>query len=448
MAPEDQFAAGKDALARKDLEQARALLQPLAEAGDPPSSRFFLARCAFLEGNYSDAQHWNGILRERQPKHAGALVLEGRIFAKLAQYDNAEASIEKALELDPELATAHAAQEEINSLRAKTEVAELIDIIDEEYLTARMTGEPSARLKRAATKLSKAPVTQSWNHNVIEAKAAYFRFAEDPVAALANYDRHLIEVSCELDYVTWPKRIQDHVRHKKVLDVGCGFGGFGMGFLVAGAKAYAGLDPVMDLASTRAKNKRTRKWSDMGVTPLQIMKDLPAIRLYQGTAESITFEETFDTIALHNVTEHLIQLETVLSGLVPLCEPDTRVVYLHHNYYCWNGHHFAPNQPHKYDPVNPEHQKVVDWRHIDIVDELADDHYFKTHLNRVTLTEIRDITERHFEIEVWDELPSNQATVDRLTDDVRARVAKVRPDLEDRDLLTNVVFCVARSKER
>ena len=95
---------------------------------------------------------------------------------------------------------------------------------------------------------------------------------------------------------------------------------------------------------------------------------------------------------------------------------------------------------------NEEHLKVYDWRHIELVDSLPDDHYFKTHLNRVTLKEIKAITEKHFKIDVWEEIQSNKATLERFTPEAVKRVQAYRPDVTEQDMRTNVVYCVARPK--
>ena len=130
----------------------------------------------------------------------------------------------------------------------------------------------------------------------------------------------------------------------------------------------------------------------------------------------------------------------------PLCRTDTPIVYLHHNFYCWNGHHFTPNQPHQLDEADPEHQLVYDWNHIETLETVPDDHYFKTHLNRIMLDEIHAVTLKYFDIDVWDEIPSSKATLARLTPEVIERVHKTRPDVTERDMRVNAVYCVARAK--
>lgn len=310
---------------------------------------------------------------------------------------------------------------EVRASRDKETAKSYLSIIDEGYLNVR-EGLIEASVLEAASALAQLVPGPDWADNQISASTAHFHFASDVTEALKNYDPHLIDISTRFGYITWPKRIQKYVKGKSVVDVGCGFGGFGPGFLAAGARNYMGLDPVMKLDSTRAKNKRKRVWDDMGVTPNQISQSLPAVRLHEGTAEDFSSEQKFDTISLHNVTEHLIHLESVFGGLIELCKPDTNLVFLHHNFFCWNGHHFAPSNPTQIDENNQRHQEVLDWRHIEIVENLPDDHYFKTKLNRVRLDEIRAITEKYFDIIEWNELPSNKATLNRLTPEVIRRI--------------------------
>lgn len=437
--------AGKAALAQKDYGTVRALLVPIVESGKAPVAGFFLARADFEDGHHIRARSYLAPFLNKFPRHTGGQMLHARMELAEGHVETAETIVRQVRAAHPDFRPAINLLSEIEGQRSAAEARGFIEIIDATYLSAR-SGSPDEALREAAAGLAGLPHGPAWNNDPVQARIAYFRNAADLETALVNYDPHLIDISCEFDYVTWPKRIQEYVRRKSVIDVGCGFGGYGMGFLIAGAREYVGLDPVMDLDSTRGKNKRIRAWADMGVTPRTIMETLPAIRLFQGTSEDLSFDEKFDTIALHNVTEHLLALEEVLAGLVKLCRPDTTLVYLHHNYYCWNGHHFAPNQPHQLDEDNPDHRLVYDWRHIEIVDDLPDNHYFKTSLNRVRLDEIHEITSRYFEIEEWTEQNSSKATLARLTPEIVDRVRKTVPDMTEREMSVNVVFCRARIK--
>lgn len=437
---------GKAALRRKDFAEARRILSALVDQKPNGIAALFLARTELEDHAVDTASDILERFLAAYPDHPGGRAMRARIILARGDVAAARAEIDQALALDSGKRATIKAESEVRAAELASVAGELIAVVDARYAEARDGGTPSDELVEAARGLAALAPAADWGNDPMLARIAFFHHALDPVAALANYDPHLIDVSVEFDYVTWPKRIQSLVRGRSVIDVGCGFGGYGMGFLVAGATDYAGLDPVMKLDSTRAKNKRTRSWGDMGITPREIAETLPAIRLFECTAEEMPVDETFDTIALHNVTEHLIQLDLVFQGLVNLCKPDSRIVFLHHNFYCWNGHHFAPNRPDQLDLNNPEHLKVYDWNHIDNVGGLPEDHYFKTHLNRVRLAEIREITERYFDIVTWEERPSSPETLERLTPEIVERVRKTLPDMTEQELKTNVVFCVARPK--
>jgi len=437
--------AAKAAIDVKDWSAAQRLLAPLVAENPHGVGAFQLARVQLELGHPEVAAPLVAAFRAWRPKHVGARVLAARIHLANEELDEAESQAREALELDPERGGVERLLERIAAAREVSHGEEFIRIIDSQHVAARTTG-PTAQMLEAARALQRLEPGPDWTRDRRQATIAYFHHATDLDVALRNYDPHLIDISTRFDYISWPKRIQEYVRGKTVLDVGCGFGGFGIGFLIAGTKEYTGLDPAMELDSSRAKNKRQRKWDDMGVTPRQIADALPAIRLFQSSSEDKSFDETFDTIALHNVTEHLIHLEEVLSGLTRLCKPDTDVVFHHHNYYCWNGHHLPPNQPAQLDEEDSRHREVYDWRHINLVADLPPDHYIMTNLNRVRLDELHDLTSKYFDIVRWDEIPSSEQTLARLTPAIVERAREAVPDITERELRTNAVLGVARPK--
>jgi len=437
--------AAKAALADRDWTSARRILAPMVAENPHGIGAFQLARAELELGRPEVAAPLVAAFRAWRPKHVGARVLAARIHLANGELDQAESEATAVLELEPERGGVRGLLDSISAARAVADVETHLQTIEEQYAAARRDGATPELLEvaRAVQRVDPGP---DWARDPRQATIAYFHFATDLDRALRNYDPHLIDISAQFDYISWPKRIQDYVRGRSVLDVGCGFGGFGMGFLIAGTAAYTGLDPAMDLDSSRAKNKRIRKWADMGVTPREIADALPAVRLIQSSSEDTSFDETFDTIALHNVTEHIRRLDDVIGGLVNLCKRDSHVVFHHHNYYCWNGHHLAPNQPKQLDEENPKHQLVYDWRHIDAVPTLPDDHYIMTGLNRVRLDELSATVGKYFDIVRWDEIPSGEPTLSRLTPEVVERVREVVPDITERELTVNTVFGVARPK--
>ncbi|WP_322936474.1 methyltransferase [Nocardioides bizhenqiangii] len=444
--------AGREALARGDHDEARRLLMPLVEETPAGPATIVLARVELAAARPDVALTVLDAFLGERPHHGGATLLRARAKLATGDFRGARIDAETAAALLPDPAAAGRVLTRIDKVRAGrsdtdvlAEARPLLAVVDAGYLEARRSG-PTDVLRRAARELSAMDPGGDWTADPERAKVAYFSNATDPDEALRSYDAHLIEVSAEFGYITWPRRIQEHVRGRSVIDVGCGFGGFGMGFLVAGATSYLGLDPAMDLETSDAKNKRIRSWSDMGVTPREIAETLPAIRLVRGKSEDLSFDETFDTISLHNVTEHLQELDRVFAGLVPLCKPDTKLVFHHHNFYCWNGHHDAPNQPEQLDESLWIHRQIADWRHIDLVPSLPPYHQYLTDLNRIRLDELRAITERYFEVERWEEIPSSPSTIARLTPEILDRVRQTVPDLTERDLSVNVVLAVASPK--
>ena len=345
------------------------------------------------------------------------------------------------LEIEPDNEVAPRLLERIAAAASAQELAGHIAVIDSRYLEVR-TGAISAELLESAETIHAVEPGPDWVRETEQAKIAYFHHAKDIGQALLSYDPDLIDVATRFDYLSWPKRIQEHLG-ASVLDVGCGFGGLGIGYLVAGATSYTGVDPALELDSTRARNKRARRWDDMGITPRQIAATLPAIKLVQSEIEAVELEPTFDTLVLHNVSEHLTDLDQVLAHLTSACHPQSRLVLLHHNFYCWNGHKRQPRWPGQIDTSNREHQQNYDWRHINAVPDLPAGHDLLTNLNRLRLDELRAAVERHYVVTHWEEVPSDDATCARLTPEIVDRVREVVPDITERDLTVNSVFCVA-----
>ena len=87
---------------------------------------------------------------------------------------------------------------------------------------------------------------------------------------LAGVPDDLIARTVDFGYVMWPFTIRELIVDKDVLDVGCGSGVHGLSFIMAGARSYTGLDPLIDLASSKVKHKsaalldrlRLHSWAD------------------------------------------------------------------------------------------------------------------------------------------------------------------------------------------
>ena len=114
-------------------------------------------------------------------------------------------------------------------------------------------------------------------------------------------------------YGSWPKKVGRYVKGREVLDIGCGRGLHGIGYLKQGARSYLGVDPGIDLDSDLAKNQRTKQWIGFGWTSRDLMQAIPGFRLMPGSVEDLDADAQFDVVVMHTVTEHLMNIENVFS---------------------------------------------------------------------------------------------------------------------------------------
>lgn len=243
------------------------------------------------------------------------------------------------------------------------------------------------------------------------------------------------------NYLGWPRQIISHVQDRDVLDVGCGTGHQALGYVVAGVKSYTGLDPVMDVHSDRAINRRASRWESFGWTPVDIMRRIPIVRLIPGSFEDIAPEEQFDIAVLHNVTEHLHNLDTVFEGIVRRLRPRGRLLYQHHNFFCWNGHHKKPKTVAAIDPGDPEQKRYIDWEHLKLADSRSD--ILSKKLNKIRLQDLRRLTKKYFTILDWQEIRTDPGRGSlRLTGEILRKY----PQYKKKEFLIQNVICLAKVK--
>jgi SAM-dependent methyltransferase len=240
-------------------------------------------------------------------------------------------------------------------------------------------------------------------------------------------------------YMGWPNRVQAWVSGKDVLDVGCGPGLHGLGYLTAGANSYLGLDPIVKPDQDRVKNLTGKRKEAFGWTPRELMQKFPAWQVRPKLTSDLPRVRAFDVATLHNVTEHLLHLDAVFKDLSELLRPGGIMVYNHHNFFTWNGHHLPPKTVAEIDPLDPAQLDFMDWAHLDYTPAVG--HYLQRGLNRMRLDDVIETTRRYFDIDEMEEVPARPENgADRLTDAIRAR----HPGLADRDFLTQNLFVVAR----
>ncbi len=324
-------------------------------------------------------------------------------------------------------------------------------VTTKDMLVQALRGRQSTEATRDAVKAPK-PTPSDTEREAKRIEKGYDRDAElalrafelfNPGAEPADRALHerLVNRAVELGYVGWPKKIRKHIQGKRLLDVGCGNGMHAIGYVVSGVSRYLGLDPRVNLDADDAKSKTTSRFEPLGFTPRDVLRCYPNTALVQGTFEAIAPNEVFDVAVLHNVTEHLQHLEEVLAGCAKRLAPDGRMIFNHHNFYCWNGHHLKPRTIGAIVPGDAEQKKYMDWAHLDF--EPPPDHYIATGLNRVRLDELRATVERYYDIKEWTERPSDEKNGGmRLTPEIMAR----HPEYSERELRVHNVLCVAQPK--
>jgi SAM-dependent methyltransferase len=248
----------------------------------------------------------------------------------------------------------------------------------------------------------------------------------------------LIDAAVRLRYLSWPRKLRYRVQGRSLADIGCGTGLHGIGFVVVGVTRYVGVDPRIDPGRDRFKDLRSGRWVNIGWSAADIMRLMPRIQLFSGGVEHLPEDACFDVAVMHNVTEHLADLEGVLAATVRHLKPGGEIIFNHHNFFCWNGHHLRPKRVSDIDPDDAEQKKYLDWGHLDY--DAPPEHYLERGLNKIRISQLKALTERYFDLQQWDLVPSDyEQGAGRLTPEVRAR----HPELTDVDFTTQNVFCRA-----
>ncbi|MCH5377065.1 MAG: class I SAM-dependent methyltransferase [Planctomycetes bacterium] len=292
---------------------------------------------------------------------------------------------------------------------------------------------PSIRVER------ERQLKNNFDKDAVLAKAAYRHFNPRASRAELRAALPLVERAAELGCLGWPKKVCDYVRQRDVLDVGCGDGLHGIGFILVGANSYTGVDPWMDLDLDQVKNSAKVDRFAFGWGPREIMAKMPRIRLFNQSLEAMDPKDQYDIAILHNVTEHLIDLKRVFAEIPSHLKPEGELLYNHHNFYSWNGHHRAPKTVAELNPDDEEQRVMADWAHLDF--DPPPGHAFNRKLNRIRIPDLEAVTARYFDILEWTLVPSKDSEgAGRLMPEVRAR----HPQLAEYEFTTQHVLCHAR----
>lgn len=283
------------------------------------------------------------------------------------------------------------------------------------------------------------PAPKSFKASAALTRRAFWTNNQDKPWRARAFQPEVLERAHQYGYINWANSVQQHVRGQAVLDVGCGPGLHGFGYLAAGAASYLGLDPIVDPNRDRVKNLSAKSAKmAFGWTPSELSALVEPWDVKPTAVEDLPEERCFDLAIMHNVTEHLQHIESVFASIALRLKPGGKLLYNHHNFYSWNGHHLPPKVVGDIDPSDPSQAEMVDWGHVEYAP--APEHYIARGLNRIRLDDLIALTERYFEIETSEEKPSRPATgLGRLTDEVRDSY----PYLTDRDFETQNLLCIA-----
>lgn len=255
------------------------------------------------------------------------------------------------------------------------------------------------------------------------------------------FQPEILRRALEFGYVNWPSKIQDLVRDKDVIDVGCGSGIHGIGHLAAGARSYLGVDPALRMDKDRIKNLTRRSKEPLGWTPGELMALMESWRVDARPISEIPDGRNFDVAILYDVTEHLADPDATFKEIAERLRPGGTLIFVHHNFYSWNGHHLSPKTVADVDRDDPSQENLVDWNHVSFQPD--PDHYISRSLNKIRLDDLLEITARYFDILEQEELPTRPENgADRLTSEIEHRY----PHLTQRDFLTQNLHVIARVK--
>jgi hypothetical protein len=185
------------------------------------------------------------------------------------------------------------------------------------------------------------------------------------------------------------------IQGKRILEVGCHYCWYAPLFLEAGALAYHGNDLELDLAHREIAG------------PNGTIESPISFGQFIGAFECIAVDScdirdlpptrgSYDAGFMISTSEHFDDPRGCFAALAALLSPGAPVFINHHNYYGWNGHHREPWRVRDFDPGNPDHQAVVDWRH---VKQFGQNLSSSNYLNFIRMHELIAVVSEFFDVE-------------------------------------------------
>lgn len=286
----------------------------------------------------------------------------------------------------------------------------------------------------------------------IVGQAAEVRKADSAETLLFNYvlgngapkDRHVasiakvLQAAVDLGYQSWPVEVRNLAIRRDILHVDCGATLYGPVFRALGANSYTGLDKQLTPTRKKFRSRLEKKTVETGFSLVDVMRTIPGLSYMQ--TDEIVFREAFDLALVQAATHTAASVQMLFSQIHRSLRAGGEIWFMHENFYGWSGHQTNPRHPAKYDPADAEQAAMVDWGHIGF--QAPPGHRLGL-FNRMTLTELRKITNTYFEVSRWNEIPERSGIRERLTPQLRGQLSAY----SDSDLMTRQVVCRAVKRE-
>jgi SAM-dependent methyltransferase len=216
--------------------------------------------------------------------------------------------------------------------------------------------------------------------------------------------RLLAKQLLDTGYLQWPRKIQALVQGRSVLDFGSGRGLHPLGYIAMGATHATGFDPFVDPDSEYIKSKASGQLTKLAIPVRNIGHYFKGVT-FTDDLKVARSHAPYDCVVLHNVTEHLEDLPEAFDEVARLLSSDGFLIFHHHNFYSWDGHHAQPKKEDQIDLSLQAHREIVDWAHIDFSPP-SNHPIVRGTLNRITLDDLKAATEERFSILLWQEIVS------------------------------------------
>lgn len=262
-------------------------------------------------------------------------------------------------------------------------------------------------------------------------------YLKDILTRVYNYgiDRHYVDWLTQ--YISLPG--------KSVLDIGCLNCWYAPFLLGRGVKSYTGIDLYFNPDTCEIQNLDKRHNNlEMPLTLSEFLGYFPDIQTVTGDICETQFpENSFDCAIMLQTTEHLDQPRSVYNTIYRLLEDNGILFFSHHNFYCWNGHHFPPARVCDYDDSELSMSQLADWNHIrnrKLLDGSG------ASLNFIRIHELMEIAGKYFNITKLEKRYSTEETgYKRLTTEIRNSL----PEYYEDELLVETlrVVCIKSSSK-